>query len=70
MWCGTMKTLPCGFFSNLKHANEELETLFIKSFGLSLVRSIPYTMAAMDKDRTPEQLDRLNRLSADRNNTE
>jgi len=58
------------FFSNLKNANEELETLFIKSFGISLVRSIPYTMAAMDQDMTAEQLDRLNRLSADRQDTE
>jgi hypothetical protein len=55
------------FFSNLKGANEELETLFIKSFGLSLIRSIPYTMAALDKKLTSEQLDALSRLSADEN---
>lgn len=55
------------FFSNLKGANEELETLFIKSFGLSLIRSIPYTMAAFDHKMTSEQLDALSRLSADEN---
>ena len=33
------------FFSNLKSANEALETLFIKSFGLHLIRLFPYTMA-------------------------
>ncbi len=52
------------FFSNLKKANEELETLFIKSFGMTLVRAIPYTMAALDKNMTADQLDRLSRLSA------
>jgi recombination associated protein RdgC len=52
------------FFSNLKSANEELETLFIKSFGVSLVRSIPYTMAALDPRMTASQQDVLNKLSA------
>ena len=52
------------FFSNLKSANEELETLFIKSFGVSLVRSIPYTMAALDKRMTASEQDALNKLSA------
>ncbi len=33
------------FFSNQKAANEELETLFSKSFDLSLVRLFPYTVA-------------------------
>jgi recombination associated protein RdgC len=55
------------FFSNLKGANEELETLFIKSFGLSLIRSIPYTMAAFNNEMSSEQLDALSRLSADEN---
>jgi hypothetical protein len=52
------------FFSNLKTANEELETLFIKSFGITLVRAIPYTMASMNTQMSVYQLDRLNRLSA------
>jgi recombination associated protein RdgC len=52
------------FFSNLKSANEELETLFVKSFGVSLVRSIPYTMAALDKRMTAAEQDALNKLSS------
>jgi len=35
------------FFSNLKGANEELETLFTRSFKLKLIRLFPYTMAAL-----------------------
>ena len=33
------------FFSNLKAANEALEELFSRSFGLSLIRMFPYTAA-------------------------
>lgn len=33
------------FFSNLKSANEELETLFYQSFNLSLIRLFPFTIA-------------------------
>ena len=33
------------FFTTLKAANEELETLFFKSFNLTLKRMIPFTMA-------------------------
>jgi hypothetical protein len=51
------------FFSNLKTANEHLETLFSKSFGLHLIRKIPYTMAAFDKILNSAELDRLNQLS-------
>ena len=44
------------FFSNLKAVNEELETLFSKSFNISLLRLFPYTTAALssglsDSDR-------------------
>jgi recombination associated protein RdgC len=53
------------FFSNLKGANEELETLFIKSFGLTLTRCIPYTMAALNRKITSDELDALSGLSAD-----
>jgi DNA recombination-dependent growth factor C len=53
------------FFSNLKSANEALETLFIKSFGVSLVRSIPYTMAVMDPHMSAREKDLLHELSAD-----
>ena len=45
------------FFSTLKSANEELETLFAKSFHLTLVRLFPFTMADLtaglsDAERT------------------
>ena len=56
------------FFSNLKSANEALETLFIKSFGVSLVRSIPYTMAVMDPRMTSHEQDLLHKLSASQQN--
>ena len=52
------------FYSNLKSANEALETLFIKSFGVSLVRSIPYTMAMMDPKISDHEQDLLHKLSA------
>lgn len=47
------------FFSNQKGANEELETLFARSFGLHLIRIFPYTLAdflldADKKDRLTE----------------
>ncbi len=53
------------FFSNLKGANEALETLFLRSFGVSLVRCIPYTMAAMDNRLSTSHLDALAKLSTD-----
>jgi recombination associated protein RdgC len=56
------------FFSSLKSANEELETLFIKSFGVSLVRCIPYTLAALDSRMTAGEQDALNKLSAHQDN--
>lgn len=34
-------------FSTQKSANEELETLFTKSFGLNLIRLFPYTLAEL-----------------------
>jgi DNA recombination-dependent growth factor C len=55
------------FFSNLKSANEHLETLFYKSFGLHLLRLIPYTMAAFDPSLSTAQRDVLEKLSFDAN---
>jgi hypothetical protein len=52
------------FFSNLKAANEELETLFLRSFDLSLIRVIPYTAAHLDTDLTDPEKDLLLKLSA------
>jgi DNA recombination-dependent growth factor C len=51
------------FFSNLKAANEELETLFVKSFDLSLIRVIPYTAAHLDSGLTDTEKDLFLKLS-------
>jgi DNA recombination-dependent growth factor C len=51
------------FFTNLKAANEELETLFRESFKLTLIRLFPYTTAEIDAALTDAERDRLNRVS-------
>jgi recombination associated protein RdgC len=51
------------FFSNLKAANEELETLFSKSFGLSLIRMFPYTAAELSSGLSDAQRDELQKIS-------
>jgi DNA recombination-dependent growth factor C len=51
------------FFSNLKAANEELETLFTKSFNLSLIRLFPYTAAELSSGLSESQRDELQRIS-------
>ena len=51
------------FFSNLKAANEELETLFLKSFDLSLIRIIPYTAAQLNSGLSDTEKDLLLKLS-------
>nr|HID58745.1 exonuclease [Desulfobacterales bacterium] len=51
------------FFSNLKSANEALETLFAKSFNLTLIRLFPFTMADLTAGLSPEERDRLTALS-------
>ena len=51
------------FFSTLKSANEELETLFFKSFNLSLVRLFPYTMTEFLLDLSDREKDILINLS-------
>lgn len=56
------ESLLC-FFSNQKAANEELETLFSKSFKLSLVRLFPYTMADLMSGLSGEDRDVLSKLS-------
>jgi recombination associated protein RdgC len=52
------------FFSNLKAANEELETLFAKSFSLSLIRLFPYTAAELSSGLSDKQRDELQKISA------
>ena len=51
------------FFTNLKAANEELETLFTKSFGLSLIRMFPYTAAELSSGLSDTQRDELQKIS-------
>ena len=51
------------FFSNLKAANEELETLFAKSFSLSLIRLFPYTAAELSSSLSDSQRDELHKIS-------
>lgn len=51
------------FFSNLKAANEELETLFSKSFKLNLVRLFPYTTAELAIGLSAKECDALTALT-------
>ena len=56
------------FLSNLKSANEALETLFIKSFGpfgLRLIRLFPYTTADLVSGISDSERDLLMKLSHD-----
>jgi len=50
------------FFSNQKEANEELETLFTKSFRISLIRIFPYTAAEFDTELSDAARDRLQKI--------
>jgi DNA recombination-dependent growth factor C len=52
------------FFSTLKSANEELETLFFKSFQFPLIRLFPYTTADLSMGLSGAQRDMLVKLSA------
>ncbi len=51
------------FFSNLKAANEELETLFSQSLKLALIRIFPYTAADMCSELSDSQRDDLQQLT-------
>ena len=51
------------FFSNVKAANEELETLFIKSFNLTLLPLFPYTQSSLLSGLTDAEQDILHNLS-------
>ena len=51
------------FFTNLKAANEELETLFSKTFKLTLIRLFPFTMADLTCGLSESCRDDLSRLS-------
>jgi DNA recombination-dependent growth factor C len=54
------------FFSNQKAANEALETLFSKSFRLTLIRLFPYTAATLTAGLSDAQRDALSGLSPTR----
>jgi hypothetical protein len=51
------------FFSNLKNANEELETLFTKSFKLQLIRLFPFTLADLTLGLSDRERDVLTNLA-------
>ncbi|MBW2107039.1 MAG: recombination-associated protein RdgC [Deltaproteobacteria bacterium] len=52
------------FFSTLKSANEDLESLFLKSFQIPLIRIFPYTLADLSMGLSGQQRDTLLQLSA------
>ena len=51
------------FFTTQKAANEMLESIFKRSFHLSLIRVIPYTMAGLRTKLSAIEQDSLNNLS-------
>jgi recombination associated protein RdgC len=51
------------FFTNLKAANEELETLFQKSFNLRLIRLFPFTIADRIAGLSDAKRDLVNQLT-------
>ena len=51
------------FFSNLRKSNEELETLFTKSFHLTLLRLFPFTFADLMAGLSNTGRDSLMKLS-------
>jgi recombination associated protein RdgC len=54
------------FFSNLKGANEELETLFSRSFKLKLIRLFPYSMATLTSTLSDAEKDAFSRFTPTR----
>jgi hypothetical protein len=54
------------FFSNLKGANEELETLFTRSFKLKLIRLFPYTMASLASPLSAADKDGISQMTQTR----
>jgi len=51
------------FFTLLKAANEELESLFAESFSLTIIRLFPYTIADLTADLSAEERDVLYKIS-------
>jgi recombination associated protein RdgC len=54
------------FFTNLKAVNEALETLFVKSFNLQLIRLFPYTAAVLTSELSDNESDILRNLGKNR----
>jgi siroheme synthase (precorrin-2 oxidase/ferrochelatase) len=54
------------FLSNLKNANEELETLFARAFSLRLIRLFPYTMATLTSPLSASRIDAVNQFTPTR----
>lgn len=54
------------FFTNLKAMNEALETLFVKSFNLQLIRLVPYTAAVLTAELSDDEGDLLRNLGKNR----
>ena len=54
------------FFSNLKGANEDLETLFTRSFKLKLIRLFPYSMAALTSPLSDVEKDAVSQFTPTR----
>ena len=54
------------FFSNLKGANEELETLFNRSFKLKLIRLFPYSMATLTSPLSNVEKDAVSQFTPTR----
>lgn len=57
------ETASLWFFTNLKGANEDLETLFLKSFELMLIRLFPYTSADISAGLSDKEKAALLKLS-------
>ena len=55
------KSLLC-FYSTQKAANEEIESLFLKSFNISLVKLFPFTLADFESDLSDPEKDVLLKL--------
>ena len=51
------------FFSTQKSANEELESLFLKSFNISLIKLFPFTLADLELGFSDQEKDMITSLS-------
>jgi hypothetical protein len=54
------------FFTTLKSANEELESMFSRSFRLTLIRLFPFTMADLTAGLSEAERDVLSKLTPTR----